>query len=180
MATSSHLSEIGHATVRLVCAGPTERPILANLLQLYYYDFSEFTDDSDSVVDDHGLFPAYPELDSYLATADRHAYLVRQDHRVQGFVFVRKLERNFDEPTWGMQEFFILRHERRRGMGRQAAMAAFAKHPGRWEVGVLHANSVALAFWRNVITDVTHGRWSVEGADDPTSPGPLFIFRVPA
>ncbi|MCC6628707.1 MAG: hypothetical protein IT340_15055, partial [Chloroflexi bacterium] len=39
-------------TVTLTRATPADHDRLANLLQLYFYDFSEFTDDAEARVDD--------------------------------------------------------------------------------------------------------------------------------
>ncbi|MCC6629734.1 MAG: GNAT family N-acetyltransferase, partial [Chloroflexi bacterium] len=166
-------------TVTLTRATPADHDRLANLLQLYFYDFSEFTDDAEARVDDTGRFPAYDDLISYLDQPDHRAYLIHADGRLAGFALVRRLDRPSREPTWGMQEFFVLRHERRQGVGQASARAIFDQLPGRWEVGEIRANRGAIAFWRRVIAIYTGGRFSDEGADDPDMPGPLQIFRAP-
>jgi predicted acetyltransferase len=159
-------------------ATPAERETLANLIQLYLYDFSEF-DEEQADVDAHGRFPAYPDLDAYWREPGRHPFLFRVDDRLAGFALVQRLVRPASEPTWGMVEFFILRRYRRLGLGREAAVALFNRFPGRWEVGQLHANTGATAFWRRVIAEYTAGRYSEVGTDDPAWQGPVQIFRTP-
>jgi predicted acetyltransferase len=56
-----------------------------------------------------------------------------------------------------MSEFFILRGERRRGLGRRAARAVFDRFRGVWEVSQLPGNRPATAFWRSVIQEYTGG-----------------------
>jgi predicted acetyltransferase len=159
-------------------ATPAERAALANLLQLYLYDFSEF-DDAEADVDASGRFQTAIDLEPYFARPDWHPFLFRVDGRLAGFALVRRLDRPGSEPHWSMDEFFILRRYRRRGFGRQAARALFDRFPGRWEVGELAANTGAIAFWRRVIAEYTGGRYSEEGAGDPHGQGPRQIFRTP-
>ena len=63
-----------------------------------------------------------------------------------------------------MSEFFVLRRERRQGIGALAAHAVFDAHPGRWEVSELVRNERAIRFWRRVIGEQTVGRYE-ETAD---------------
>lgn len=160
-------------------AGPEERATIANLMQLYLYDFSEF-DDEGADVDERGRFPEYRYLDDYWRDPDRHPFLIRADGRLAGFALVRRLARPGSEPTWGMAEFFILRRYRRSGLGRRAAIVLFDRLPSRWEVGQIHANTGAIAFWRRVIAEYTAGRYSEVGTDDPAWEGPVQIFRTSA
>jgi predicted acetyltransferase len=156
-----------------------ERATLVNLLQLYFYDFSEIIEDDDGEVDGRGRFPDYRYLDAYFDDPDRFPFLFRVDGRLAGCALVRRLAGPGDEPSWSMAEFFVLRRYRRRGVGRAAARDLFDRFPGRWEVGELHANTAAIRFWRRVIGEYTGGRYSEEGADDPATEGPLQIFRSP-
>ena len=156
---------------------PDERDIVANLMQFYLYDVSEF-DDEGADVDERGRVPDYADLDAYFHRADWHAFLFRVAGTLAGFALVRRLDRPGSEPTWGMAEFFVLRRYRRYGLGRQAAVALFDRFPGRWEVGEIHANTGAIAFWRRVIAEYTAGRYSEVGTDDPTWEGPVQIFRT--
>lgn len=140
--------------LELIPASPSAKPVLQALLQLYLYDFSEI---DELYVDDHGTF-YYPYLDYYWTEAGRHAFLIRSGGRLAGFALVRTLEGG-DDPLYQLAEFFIMRRFRRQGLGRAAAVAVFDRFPGRWEVGQLHENTVAQAFWRRVIGDYTGERY---------------------
>jgi predicted acetyltransferase len=158
-------------------ATPDERDTVANLLQFYLYDFSEF-DPEEPDVDAGGRF-GYPDLDDYWREPGRHPFLFRVDGRLAGLALVRRLDRPGREPCWGLVEFFILRHYRRLGLGRQAAISLFDRFPGRWEVGEIHENTGAITFWRRVIAEYTAGRYSEQGTDDPAWRGPIQVFRTP-
>jgi predicted acetyltransferase len=49
-----------------------------------------------------------------------------------------------------MFEFFVVRAVRARGVGRAAAEALFALHPGAWEIPFQEENATAARFWRGV------------------------------
>ena len=49
-----------------------------------------------------------------------------------------------------MFEFFVVRAMRGQGVGRAAAEALFALHPGIWEIPFQEENPAAARFWRGV------------------------------
>src|SRR5438128_967521 len=111
----------------------SSRPVLEQLAQLYMYDFTEhaFGD-----VRDDGRFP-YMELDEFFAKAVHHAYLVRVAGKLAGFAMTCRGNafRNSTEEVWWMEEFFVMRKYRRRGVGERVATQLFETHGGIWEVG---------------------------------------------
>src|SRR5438309_2939205 len=88
-----------------------QAPILANLLELYCHDFSEFRDLD---IGEDGRFH-YPSLSDYWSEEGRYPFLVRLDGKLAGLVLVKK-----SGSVWDIAEFFILRGCRRRGIGMQA------------------------------------------------------------
>ncbi|SDH83701.1 GNAT family N-acetyltransferase [Pseudomonas panipatensis] len=90
----------------------------------------------------------YPYLALYWVEADRYPYLLLADGRVAGFALVR----NLDLPErFEMAEFYVIPALRRRGVGRSAVRALFARHPGEWALSVLASNPRALAFWLSLV-----------------------------
>src|SRR5450631_4195545 len=107
--------------VEVVPATLEQQPILANLLQLYAHDFSEFHDVD---LGPDGRF-VYASLPLYWSEPDRHPFLVRVDGRLAGFVLVKRgSEVSGDKTAWDMAEFFVIRGCRRRGIGTQIARDA--------------------------------------------------------
>jgi predicted acetyltransferase len=138
----------GHAEILL--AAKEEMPIVANLFELYAYDFSEF----------HSVEPGadgrfgYPDLPLYWSEPGRYPFLIRVGGKLAGFVLVHKTsQRSGDNATWDMAEFFVLRAYRRRGVGREAAHKVWRQFPGPWQVRVMRANQSAHAFWQHAIAE---------------------------
>jgi predicted acetyltransferase len=144
-------------------AGPEGGALIRNLYPLYLHDLSAFTDFYD--VDARGVwFPDYlPDwIDRRLPVSGVHPMVIRAGGRPAGFALVA--ERPFPHMTPGrdyrMCEFFVLNRLRRRGVGRRAAQAIFARFRGVWEVSELPANERAVAFWRRVIGEHARGAYT--------------------
>lgn len=133
-----------------IIPAPAElKPVLANLVELYAHDFSEFYAIE---LGEDGRF-GYESLPLYWEEPDRHPFLVKVDGKLAGFVFVKKGSGIFgNTAVWDMAEFFIVRRYRKRGVGTNVAHEIWRKFPGRWEVRVRHANSAAREFWERAIS----------------------------
>ena len=135
-------------SVEIIPASLEQAPILANLLELYVYDFSEFME---LKLGADGRF-GYPRLPLYWTEPQRYPFLIRADGHLAGFAFVcRGSEFSNDAEVWDMAEFFILRGFRRHGLGMQAAREVWRTFPGKWEVRVLDQNQKAVAFWARAV-----------------------------
>ncbi len=139
-------------------ARPDERDIVANLMQFYLYDFSEF--DGAQVGEDGRFTDLDSELDAYGTVPERHALLLRVAGKPAGFALVDELSRrpNGNDRHY-VAEFFVMRAYRRRGFGEAVAHAIFDRFPGPWQVAQIGANLPAQAFWRRVIAAYTGGRY---------------------
>jgi predicted acetyltransferase len=73
-----------------------------------------------------------------------------------------------------MGEFFVQPEHRRRGVGRRAAEASFARTNGTWEVVVLENNGPAMRFWPPVIHSLAAGETVTEEESYPRSVRYLF------
>ena len=134
--------------IEVIPATPEQEPILANLLQLYIHDFSEFFDVE---LGPDGRFD-YPDLPRYWREPERHAFLVYADRKLAGFVLVRKAPTApGTEMVWDLAEFFVARAYRRQGVGLEAAHQVWSKLPGHWQVRVMESNAAAHHFWNHAI-----------------------------
>jgi predicted acetyltransferase len=147
---SQYLVHVSPA-VTLVPALEDDKPVLANLLQLYRYDMSEFRDYE---LTEHGTF-IYRFLDHYWSEPGRQAFLIRHDGCLAGFAMVRDNEHGERE----VAEFFVLRSHRRDGVSRQAALLLLRRFPGRWEVFHDDANVRAGRFWAAVVREASGGQF---------------------
>ena len=135
--------------IEIIPASPEQQPILANLLELYAHDFSEF---HGIVLGEDGRF-GYKSLPFYWSEPNRHPFLVRIDDKLAGFALVKKgSEISGKEHVWDMAEFFVVRGYRRHGFGSRIAHEVWKGFPGAWEVRVMQANISALPFWGHAIS----------------------------
>jgi len=137
------------ATIEVIPATREQEPILANLLELYAHDFSEF---QALELGPHGRF-GYKNLPLYWVEPNRHPFLVRLNGKLAGFVLVKRgSEISDNETIWDMAEFFVVRAYRRRGIGAQIAHEVWRRFPGLWEVRVMEANRLGHQFWEHAIS----------------------------
>jgi len=140
----------GH--IEVLPAVQEQKPILANLLELYAHDFSEF---HDLDLGPDGRY-GYRYLPLYWSEAARHPFLVRMNGKLVGLVLVKRgSEVTGNETVWDMAEFFVLRGYRRRGIGTQIAHEVWRRFPGAWEVRVMQSNISAYEFWGRAISTFT-------------------------
>ncbi|QOY38339.1 GNAT family N-acetyltransferase [Anaerobacillus isosaccharinicus] len=136
-------------------AALNEKERIKNLMQFYFYDFSEYVE---AHLEENGKFGAYPYLDDYWTDPARYPYLVDMDGKLAGFALVRLIEEN-DQRYFSIAEFFVMKKYRRTGLGKVLANEVFNLHQGQWEVFQMENNIPAQHFWRKVISDYTNGEY---------------------
>jgi predicted acetyltransferase len=161
----------------IVAAGSAHRNTLRQLFELYAHDFSPMTG---AELDAHGRYTP----DDFLSgrwkhgDGDFHPFILMHDGHPAGFAYV--LRGGYIDPAiddhWLMDEFFVIRKHRRAGLGARFARALFARFPGIWEIGEIHANTEAIAFWRAVLRKHTGGRFDEAVVDNPRWTGVVQRF----
>lgn len=140
------------AKIEVIPATLDQKPILANLLELYAHDFSEFLDLD---LGPDGRF-GYSDLSLYWTDPGRHPFLVRSGGKLAGFALVTRGSRvSGKETVWDMTEFFVVRGYRRCGVGIQLAHEVWGQLPGAWEIRVMQSNVSASNFWERAISTFT-------------------------
>lgn len=163
--------------IEVLRATAEQEPVLANLLELYAHDFSEF---SDLRLQPDGRF-GYPELSRYWREEGRFPFLVKVDGHLAGFALVSRGSRISDDPrVWDMAEFFIVRRYRKRGIGAAVAREVWRHFPGAWEVRVLETNRPALSFWKAAVGAFTRSRAKAAVIELGEKRWRLFSFTSPA
>ncbi|ODT80184.1 MAG: hypothetical protein ABS76_17195 [Pelagibacterium sp. SCN 64-44] len=121
-------------------ATPADKPTIANLIQLYLHDMTEFMP---FPIGSDGRYE-YTFLDRFW----RHPYFILSGDEIAGFALViDECPLTGRSPCWFMAEFFVLKSHRRQGTGKAALDLALAAHPGPWHIAVPHANQAAQVFW---------------------------------
>lgn len=140
------------AHVELISAAPEEESTIANLLELYTHDFSEF---HQLELQANGRF-GYKRLSLYWSVPGRYPLLIKVEGRLAGLVLVKRgSEISDSQAVWDVGEFFVVRGYRRQGIGTSVAHCMWKRFPGRWEVRVMQSNCAALKFWQHAITTLT-------------------------
>jgi predicted acetyltransferase len=152
----------------------SDEPVLNRLMQFYAYDFSEFMGFD---VRNDAVFFSGESKATYRPEPWRHAYFLRVDGCLAGFVILDEKSRITGDPdVMDVAEFFVMRKYRRKGVGIVAATRAFDLFPRRWEVRQTAKNVAATAFWRETIARYTGGRFEEVVLDDERWHGPVQSF----
>jgi predicted acetyltransferase len=163
-----------HIELRDAKQSVADRDWLTNVYPLYLHDLSEF-DIGYYHLTERGLWEP-DHLPDWLSNELQHSLIILASGERAGFAFVGQAP--FPHMTPGldyhMAEFFILRKLRRTGIGRAAALAAFDRFPGTWEVIEMPRNTTAVRFWRRVIGEYTHGQFE----DAPIPGSERQVFRA--
>ena len=154
-------------------AKPEEKSLLRRMLELYLYDFSEFSGEALNNSGEYG----YNYLDSYWTEENRHPFLVRSDGELAGFVFVAPYAVTEDVDQT-IAEFFILRKFRKQGIGRHVAKQIFQMYSGTWEVRTFRSNAPAIKFWTEVIGEVSNGQFKHFGDGYSSWGGHVWTFCI--
>lgn len=157
--------------IEVTQASLDDKPILQRMMEFYQYDFSEY-DDND--LDLNGIY-GYPWLDHYWWEQGRHAFIVRVDGKLAGFVLVNQFT-YLSNSEWSIAEFFIMRKYRRKDVGKTAAFFIFDMFRGIWEVHQLENNVPSQQFWRKIISEYTHGQYLETFINNERSRGPIQQF----
>lgn len=121
------------------------------LLELHQYDLADIWPQK---MDENARYGF--DLSRHKRAERSRAYVARLDGQPIGVALTAPAIVTRKDGTW-MEQFFIHRQYRRHGAGKALACHVFNDNPGPWEVGQIPGNSVALAFWRAVISEVTKG-----------------------
>lgn len=171
----------------LVKATLADYPVIQNMARFYAYDMSRYCGQELEGWEfpDNGLYEC-SDFKKYLEGEGKHAFVLKMDDELAGFVFVNKLE-IMPEVDWNIGEFFIVAKFQHSGIGAHIAMQIFDMFPGEWSVGAIPQNTRALHFWRKVVAEYTHGKFDlVEKTSDQLKtteypdPYPMTILRFKA
>ncbi|MTI68110.1 MAG: GNAT family N-acetyltransferase [Firmicutes bacterium] len=124
-----------------------EKDVIRNLYTLYLHDLSQFTDDND--IDENGVF-IWDSEELYWEKNSLYPLIVKYKDKVIGFLLFSEPPYVKEGCDYCIQEFFILRKYREKGLGREVINILFKKYKGRYSLLVLENNKKALKFWRNI------------------------------
>ena len=134
-------------------AGLVERMPIFKMLELYQYELSDIWDQD---LDKHGEY-GY-DLDRFWNDKKCAPFVVLIEGHYAGLALVDAQVKIGASGYW-MDQFFILKKYRKRGVGRALAFDVFSQMAGKWEVGQMTENVAAQAFWRGIINQYSDGKY---------------------
>ena len=158
--------------IEVAAAPPEQGDALANMLELYQHDLSDIWQQD---LDERGRY-GY-DLSRYWSDARCFPYLVMAEGKLAGFALVDQAVKLPGGDFW-MDQFFVLKKYRRRGVGRAVAHELFTRHQGRWQVGQMADNGAALAFWRATIAAYTGGHFDEHSVTEGWWQGTIQAFST--
>jgi len=160
--------------VDIIEVNEDQKSILRQLIELYEYDFSEFTERD---VNEYGFY-GYKYFDHYWTDENRYPFFVMIDKKYAGFVMINNhcylLK---DDKAKSIAEFFIMRKYRRKGIGKEVATKIFDMFRGDWEVLQHGNNDPSKMFWKRVIEEYTQGNFELLEVETVKWKGQGYIFN---
>lgn len=166
-----------HFEISLCEASEKDKETIQNLGRFYVYEMSRYcgflpTWETPS----NGLFECI-DLSSYCEKPDRHAFLIKANSELAGFVLINKVGSTPDV-DWNIGEFFVVSKFQGKGIGRYAAEQVFNRFPGTWETSQIPENKAALDFWEKVVDGYASGQYekSLKTITEP-KPHPMVVLK---
>ncbi len=160
--------------------------IIKNLYPLYLHDLSEIFD---RLPNKHGV---YEETDDYVTLNDQYEvqniwwekpnilfpFLILVDEKPAGFMLIATPPYCNKGIDYYVNEMFLLRPYRGKGIAEQAAVKVFDQFKGKWELFTnpsTERNINSQKFWRKVISNYTKDNYVEEFGE--TFDGYMLIFQ---
>lgn len=145
MTSSNNISD--YITVSL--ADKSDQPTLSRLIQFMLYDLSP---NYGEWISPDGSYQ-FESLDVYWEQQDRHPYLIWRQNQLAGCALVSAHSPiSGRKPCWFMDEFFVLKAQRKNGFGHEAARQILSMHKGSWEIAAIEKNQGAVSFWTKALS----------------------------
>ena len=148
-----------------------EKALLIRLMELYNYEFTEFSNDD---ISEYGYY-GYDHIGDYWNEEGRFPYLIRVDGKITGFALIcPHCSYRKEENARCIGEFFVMLKYRRMGVGSNAAIQLLDKHRGAWEICYWRNNLPAGQFWKKVVEKYTNGHYRTCGTEQDIQIGFTF------
>ena len=157
------MTDIGE--VVLVEAARADIALVNDLARFYLYDIArqigphdEWVASSDWMRDRKDFSGAWDE--------GNHPFLIEVGGALAGFCLVDRYAL-VPDIDWNMSQFFVMGPWVGHGVGRRAAVTAFNRFPGRWQVMQVPENTGAVLFWRRIIDTYAKGAFEERLVPEP-------------
>lgn len=147
-------------------AGEKDRLLVKNIFNLYQNELCVYSDDFD-VLDENGYF-APDTVNEILPFGDGvFPYIIEEDARPVGFVMATDKTYAPEGFDYSLEEIFLIRNRRNRGIADIAMGEIMKDRPGRWTLEVYTKNLPALSFWKRFLSNNAEAVSSETAAGSP-------------
>ncbi len=160
--------------VSLRPARESDRTLIKNIFNLYQNELCVYSDDFDCL-DENGYFA--PDTVSEILPFGNGVfpYIIEEDGRPVGFVMATDASYAPDGFDYCLEEIFLIRNRRKKGIADIAMREIFRNRPGRWTLEVYTKNAPAMSFWKRFLADNAENTASCSEAETPFT---RFFFTV--
>ena len=95
-----------------------------------------------------------------------HPFLIEVGGALAGFCLIDRYAL-VPDIDWNMSQFYVIGPWSGRGVGRRAAVAAFDRFEGRWQVMQVPENTAAIRFWRRIVGAYSKGDFEERVLPEP-------------
>ena len=128
-----------------------EKKTLENLYSLYLHDLAEFTDDLE--VSSAGSY-VYDSIDMLWTNEGIEPHFIKDSEKLVGFLLLLKRPFLKNDHDICINDFFILKNYRRKGIGKRALTQLFRENKGKYVIMELAQNQPAVTFWRKALSQL--------------------------
>ncbi len=172
------------SNISIIKATSENKATIQNLGRFYVYDMSRYCGFlPDWETPPNGLFECR-DLSSYCEKPDRHAFLIKVNNELAGFVLINKIGSSPDV-DWNIREFFVISKFQGKGVGGYVAEQVFSQFHGTWETSQMPENKTAIDFWEKIVDRYTKGRFEKsykiipKPKPHPSDCSKICLFRKP-
>ena len=139
--------------------------LVHDMARFYLYDIARQIGPGDEWVDSLEWLHESKDL-FYAWDEGNHPFLIEVGGVAAGFCLVDRYAL-VPDIDWNMSQFYVMGPWAEHGVGRRAAVAAFDRFAGRWQVMQVPENTAAIRFWRRVIDVWTGGAFEERLLPEP-------------
>ncbi|KZK06948.1 hypothetical protein AB996_0977 [Lactococcus cremoris] len=155
-----------------------EKEILRNLLEKYFYEFSQYVADE---MNDLGLF-GYKYLDEYWYDETCFPFFIKADGKLAGFALINNISEAEAKTDYTMSEFFVIYKYRHQNIAQKAVKLLFEKFKGTWQLMYNPKNIVSQKFWTRIVqTEDKNFRLILDSpmaVYEPDIQGHVLVFEI--
>jgi len=130
--------------IQVIAVKITEKEILRNLYSLYLYDLTQY--DKKMSLNSNGLYE-FKGLDVVFEKESLKPYFIKVDKKLVGFLLLTGNKFSPEDSDWGIEDLFIIRSERRKGIATKTVRLIMDKYRGSYSIFQFQKNKESMKFW---------------------------------